>query len=158
MRELPPAVSLDAASVRRARIVCAATFGAAAALTSVLVMAASVWVTGEAGVDGRALLTPVLWAAPAAAVGALAAPRLAAMPTAGGGGFVGAGVTVGAALLTLVALYVVAVLAEPARAAETLAELRVPAVWWITLGVATMLSPFGALAGWLAWRRLHRER
>lgn len=144
-------------SSARARRVCAATFAAAAALTSVLVIAGSIWVTGEAGLDGRALLTPLLWALPAAAVAALAGPRLAAMPTAGGGGFVGAGVTFGAALLTLVVLYAVAALAEPGRAGEILSELRVPLVWWVTLTGALALSPIGALAGWLAWRRLHRE-
>ena len=76
------------------------------------------------------------------------------MPTAGGGGFVGVGVTFGAALLALVGLYLGTALV--ARDLSVLYELQVPTVWWLTLAVALALSPVGALAGWLAWRRLHR--
>lgn len=152
-----PSDPAGAAFERRARVVCAATFGAAAALSSALVIGLVVWVTGEATLDGRALLAPLSWAAPSALVGALAGRRLAAMPTAGGGGFVGAGVTVASAVVLLLGLYLVQAAAAPAQSGTILAELLVPAVWWITLGVATLLSPVGALAGWLAWRRLHRR-
>ena len=38
---------------------------------------------------------------------------------------------------------------------ETL--LGTPVVWVYTVAFALAAAPLGALAGWLVWRRLHRE-
>ena len=143
--------------MRRARAVCAVAFGGTAALACGLMVAASAWAAPAPSLGLSAALAPVLWAVPSALVGAAVARRLAAMPTAGGGGFVGAGVPFGAAVLLLLGHYLGTALAAPAQSGAVLGELLVPAVWWITLGLAALLSPLGALAGWLAWRRLHRR-
>ena len=143
--------------MRRARAVCAVAFGGTAALACGLLLAAGGGAAPDRSHGLEAARALVLWAAPSALVGAAVARRLAAMPTAGGGGFVGAGVPFGAAVLLLLGHYLGTALAAPAQSGAVLGELLVPAVWWITLGLAALLSPLGALAGWLAWRRLHRR-
>ena len=137
------------------RLVSAATFGGAAALTiAVLVVALGSGTPGP--MTERLYWVPFALAASAALAGFAAGPRVAAAPSAGAAALLGVGVTLASAVVYLVGVWAVVYAVDVAagRLSDTgIGDLLSAELWGIAFVVALVFSPVGALAAWAFWRR-----
>lgn len=150
--------------VMRERLVSATAFAAAAALFSVVGIALTAGFDGLIR-DGSSVLalSPLLLAVPAAAVGAVAGPLLAQAADGLGAAVVGVGVTLGSALLYVVAGGAILFAMELLSGNNTMGQDPggVIAAFFYAGAFALLgglvASPLGALGGFIAWRQIRRS-
>lgn len=150
-------------TTRRARLVSAAAFAAAAVLFGVAgIGLATAFGYGWADRIDATLLGPFALVLPVAFVGWVAGPRLGRAPDGLAAAAVGVGVTILSALLSVVVVWVGLFAMEVLGGNEAMVRDMPNVAVAFLVGVAYALlaglvaSPFGSLGGYAAWRQICR--